>query len=69
MIVRRFLTRWGGGGVLVRNKRVDYIGELVNIVAHDKKLKENIIEGQRRQLEKFKKEKREKFLLKIIKKM
>jgi len=57
----------GGAGVLVRNKRVDYLGELVSLVAHNKKLKENIIEGQRRRLEEFKKEEREKFLLQVLK--
>jgi glycosyltransferase involved in cell wall biosynthesis len=56
----------GGAGVLVRNKRVDYLGELVNLVAHNKKLRESIIEGQNRRLEEFKKEEREKFLLQVL---
>lgn len=56
----------GGAGVLVRDKRVDYLGELVHLVAHDKKLKENIIEGQCRRLEEFKKEELEKVLLRVL---
>jgi glycosyltransferase involved in cell wall biosynthesis len=57
----------GGTGVLIRDKRVDRLGELVNIVAHNKKLKENIIRGQHQRLEEFKKEEREKFLLQVLK--
>lgn len=56
----------GGAGVLIKNKRKDYVGELVNIVANDMKLREGIIEGQRRRLKKFKEMEREKFLLQMI---
>ncbi len=56
-----------GAGVLVRNKRVDHLGELVNIVANQKILNEDIVKGQRRRLEEFKKEEREKFLLQVLK--
>ncbi|MCK4495679.1 MAG: glycosyltransferase family 4 protein, partial [Candidatus Aminicenantes bacterium] len=49
----------GGAGVLIKNKRKDYVGELVNIVANDMKLREGIIEGQRRRLKKFKEMERE----------
>ncbi|UCC39162.1 MAG: glycosyltransferase family 4 protein [Candidatus Aminicenantes bacterium] len=57
----------GGAGVLIRDKSVDLLGELVNVVAHNKKLKENIIKGQRQRLEEFKKAEREKFLLQVLK--
>ena len=56
----------GGAGVLIKNKRKDYVGELVNIVANDMKLREGIIEGQRRRLKKFKEMEREKYLLQKI---
>lgn len=56
----------GGAGVLIKNKRKDYVGELVNIVANDMKLREGIIEGQHQRLKKFKEMEREKFLLQMI---
>ena len=58
-----------GAGILINTKRVDYVAELVDIVAHDKKLREKIIRGQRLRLEKFKKKGREKFLLENLKKL
>jgi len=58
-----------GAGILINTKRVDYVAELVDIVAHDKKLREKIIRGQRLHLEKFKKKGREKFLLENLKKL
>lgn len=53
----------GGAGVLIKNKRVDFVAELVRMVAHDKKLRNEIIEGQRERLRKFKVANQEKFLL------
>jgi len=52
-----------GAGVLIKHKRVDYVGELVDVVAHDRKLRERLIKGQRRRLKEFKEQNLEKFLL------
>lgn len=57
----------GGAGILVKNKRVDYLGELLNIVAHDERLRRKIIEAQRQRLEEFKKMELEKFLIQNLK--
>ena len=53
----------GGAGLLLKNKRVDYLGEMLKIVAHDRKLREKIIEGQRRRLKEFQGMELEKFLI------
>ncbi len=53
----------GGSGVLIKDKRVDFVGELVHIVADDKKIRKEIIEGQRQRLKKFKEMDSEKFLM------
>lgn len=53
----------GGAGLLIKNKRVDYLGEMLNIVAHDRKLREKIIEGQRQRLKEFQEMELEKFLI------
>jgi len=58
-----------GAGVLINNKRVDYVGELVDMVAHDKKLRNKIIQGQRQRLERFMSQDWEKFLLQNLKKL
>jgi len=58
-----------GAGLLINNKRVDYVGELVAVVAQDKSLRKKIIQGQRFRLEKFKKQGRGKFLLEKFKKL
>jgi len=55
-----------GAGVLIKHKRVDYVAELVNIVAHDKKIKEKILQGQRQRLGKFKDHNLEELVLKNI---
>jgi glycosyltransferase involved in cell wall biosynthesis len=55
-----------GAGVLIKHKRVDHVAELVNIVAHDKKIKEKILQGQRQRLGKFKDQNLEKLVLKHI---
>lgn len=56
----------GRAGILIKNKRVDYVGELVNIVAHGKNLRKELIKGQRQQLQKIKRREREKFLLQSL---
>jgi len=55
-----------GAGVLIKHKRVDQVAELVNIVAHDEKIKEKILQGQRQRLKRFKAQELEKLVLKNI---
>lgn len=43
-----------GAGVLLKRKGVEYVAELVNIVAHDGKLRERILQGQQQRLRRFK---------------
>ena len=56
----------GEAGVLIEDKKVDIIGELIHILAFDEVLKKDIIEGQRRRLQKYKDMDLEKELLEII---
>lgn len=44
-----------GAGVLINHKKVEYVGELIHLLAHDKGLKKRIIKGQNKRLENFKK--------------
>ena len=55
-----------GSGVLIAHKKVDYIAELIDIVAHQKKLRQAIIRGQQERLERFKKIDKQKILLRMI---
>ena len=55
-----------GAGVLVRHKKVDYIAELIEIVAHRKPLRQQIILGQQQRLERFKNIDKREILLRII---
>jgi glycosyltransferase involved in cell wall biosynthesis len=52
-----------GAGILINSQRADYVAELVQIVAHDKKLRQRLLQGQRQRLEKFKKQNLEELLL------
>lgn len=56
-----------GAGILVKNKRIEYIAELIKMVACDSGLREKVIDGQRRRLKKFKEMKLDEFLLKSLK--
>jgi len=56
----------GDAGILIKNKRVDYIGELLHVVANDQELRKKIIQGQRQRLEDFKKKNLEKFLIRAL---
>ncbi len=56
-----------GAGVLLREKRVAEMAELVDILTHDEKLKAKIIQGQRERLERFRAFPREKYLLSLLK--
>ena len=55
-----------GAGILIKDKRVDYVGELVKIVAYDKRLRNEIITGQRQRLRRFKELKTDNFLMQTI---
>lgn len=60
----------GDAGVLIKDKRVDRIGELIYILAHDKEMKKAIVAGQRKRLKKYKEEMDlEKDLLKVMDKL
>jgi glycosyltransferase involved in cell wall biosynthesis len=58
-----------GAGVLVRSKKVDYVAELVAEVAHNRKLKEEIIDDQRQRLERFRQVDHGGFLLRMIREL
>lgn len=55
-----------GAGVLIREKRVERVAELVDIVVRSEKIRENIIRGQRERLVELQAEGRESFLLQMI---
>ncbi len=58
----------GDAGILINtNDRVDLIGELVQTVATDKQLPQQVIKGQRQQLKKYKEMKREDLLMGLLK--
>ncbi len=57
----------GGAGILIHNKRLDYIAELIKLVAHDLGFRKKIIEGQRKRLKEFREMKLDEFLLKSLK--
>lgn len=55
-----------GAGILLHDKRPAQVAELVDMVAHDQSLRQRILSGQRRRLDRFKQEGREPFLLDLI---
>jgi glycosyltransferase involved in cell wall biosynthesis len=55
-----------GSGILIRHKKVDYVAELIDIVARRKGLKQDIIRGQQERLARFKKIDKQKILLRVI---
>ncbi len=56
----------GDAGVLLKSKRVEYVAELVDMVAHHRKLREKLIQGQRQRLQRFKELKLEEVLKKKL---
>lgn len=56
----------GGAGVLIREKRVEYMSELVEILAHNREFRDRIIQGQRLRLADFKERPWEAFLLRHL---
>ena len=55
-----------GAGILIKHKRVDYVAELVDTVAHQIKLKKAIIRGQQQRLERFKNIDKTEILLRMV---
>lgn len=55
-----------GAGVLIENKRVAHVAELIEIVAHRKKLRQEIIRGQRERLGRLKNVDSQKILFRMI---
>lgn len=55
-----------GSGVLIEHKKVDYIAELIDIVAHRKPLRKEIILGQQQRLERFKSIDKKDILVRMI---
>jgi L-malate glycosyltransferase len=55
-----------GAGILINEKKADRVAELVNIVAHDKDIREKVIKGQRLRLERLKTEGRDPLLLRYL---
>jgi glycosyltransferase involved in cell wall biosynthesis len=58
-----------GAGVLIREKPVDKVAELVGIVAHDRDVRQKVIEGQRARLARLKTEGREPFLVDMMERL
>ncbi|MBS3819175.1 glycosyltransferase family 4 protein [bacterium] len=59
----------GGCGVLIQEKKVDRIGELVDRAAKDEKLRQKIIQGQNQRVKKLKEFPREEFILNRLKEL
>lgn len=59
----------GGAGVLVRDKRVDRLAELVEAVAHDPALRAKLIAGQRARLAELRAQGREPFLREMVRRL
>jgi len=55
-----------GAGVLIKHKKVDYVAELIEMVTHRKDLRQNIILGQQKRLERFKNIDKQQILLRMI---
>lgn len=56
-----------GAGILIKDKKIDYIAELIEWIVRDSRLREKVIEGQRRRLKKYKDMNLDEFLLKNLK--
>lgn len=58
-----------GAGILISEKRVERVAELVDIVAHNKYIRDRVIREQRVRLERLKAEGREPFLLRCLERL
>jgi glycosyltransferase involved in cell wall biosynthesis len=56
----------GGAGILIKEKRLDSIAELIEIIANDTALRSKVIDGQRRRLKTFKDRKLDKLILQSL---
>ncbi len=56
----------GEAGIQIKDSRPDYVAELIDIIAHNKRLKARLVESGRREIKKFKAFKREEFLLREL---
>lgn len=56
-----------GAGILIKRKKLDYIAELIEMIAHNSGLRKKIISGQRERLKRFKEMNLDEFLLKNLK--
>jgi len=56
----------GGAGILINDRRVDRVAELLNIVGRDGRLREEVRRGQRRRLEEFKRTDWGKILVELL---
>jgi glycosyltransferase involved in cell wall biosynthesis len=56
----------GGAGILIRDKRVERVAELLDLVVRDTNVRDKIVRGQRERLAKLQSEGREPFLLEMI---
>jgi len=52
---------------LIKNKKVDFIAELIERVVRDSGLRKKIVDGQRERLKRFKEMNLDEFLLKSLK--
>jgi glycosyltransferase involved in cell wall biosynthesis len=55
-----------GAGILIKDKRVEYVSELIDIVSHDEGVRKKVIQGQRQRLREFKEIDNRDFLARII---
>jgi glycosyltransferase involved in cell wall biosynthesis len=59
----------GRAGILINEKRIEKVAELVDIVAHNKSIRDKVIRGQRSRLKRLKTEGREPFLLRSLERL
>lgn len=59
----------GGAGVLISRKKVEEVAELIDLVAHNRRVRDRIIAGQRRRLAEIKSQGKEPFLRDLIERL
>jgi len=59
----------GNAGVLINDKRVDYVAELVNVLTHDEGVRKKVINRQNQRLKNFREKSLENHLLEILKRL
>ena len=58
-----------GSGILIKRKDVDRVAELLDMVVHDRELRQKIIRGQRERLQRLRSAGREPFLCRMIERL